>query len=141
MRKKTALWFPTLVFLIFGLPAWGQDTKEPPKAEKSSGQVQTNDTQKTNIKEYVELLRTDVRHQKAQIMGAMMALSADDAAKFWPIYSEYDAALARVNDQRVANIREYSENYKNLTPEKADDLIQKSLQFQKERGELLAQYY
>jgi len=42
-----------------------------------------------------------VRQQKAEIMGAVMVLSADDAAKFWPIYSEYDVELTKLNDQRV----------------------------------------
>jgi hypothetical protein len=140
MRKLIALWIPTLL-LVFGLPGRAQDQKKSSKTEKNSAQAPTTDTQKLNMKEYVELLRTDVRHQKAQLMGAMMALNAEDAAKFWPIYSEYDAALAKVNDLRVANIQEYAKNYKDLTPEKADELIQKSWQFQKERGELLAQYY
>jgi hypothetical protein len=49
-----------------------------------------------------------VRQQKAEAMGAVMELSAADAAKFWPIYSEYDTELSKLNDARVANIREYA---------------------------------
>ena len=40
-----------------------------------------------------------------------MQLSAADAAKFWPIYSEYDVELTKLNDQRVANIQEYARTY------------------------------
>jgi hypothetical protein len=90
---------------------------------------------------YINLLRSDVRQQKAEIMGAVMLLSADDAAKFWPIYSEYDAELTKLNDHRVANIKEYAENYDEMTDAKADELIQKALAFQKERSELLAKTY
>ena len=36
-----------------------------------------------------------------------MVLSADDAAKFWPIYSDYDSELTKLNDKRVENIKEY----------------------------------
>ena len=70
-----------------------------------------------------------------------MLLSAADAAKFWPIYSEYDAQLSKLNDLRVANIQEYASTYDQMTDEKADELIQKALSFRKQRSELLAKYY
>jgi len=43
--------------------------------------------------------------------------------KFWPIYSEYDVELTKLNDQRVENIREYARTYNEMTDEKADELI------------------
>src|SRR5215831_12867282 len=75
------------------------------------------DTQKKNVEAYIALMRRNVRQEKAEIMGSMMALNAQDAAKFWPIYSDYDAGLAKLNDQRVANIKEYVDNYNALTDE------------------------
>jgi hypothetical protein len=109
--------------------------------EKSTAASPEADAQEKNLQVYVDLLRKDVRQQKAEIMGAIMALSADDAAKFWPIYSEYDVELTRLNDQRVENIKEYARTYSQMTDEKADELIQKSLAYQKQRGELLAKTY
>jgi hypothetical protein len=94
-----------------------------------------------NIQAYIDLLRLDVRQQKAEMMGAVMELSAADAAKFWPIYEEYDAELAKLNDLRVANIQEYASTYDQMTDEKADELIQKALSYRKQRSELLAKYY
>ena len=70
-----------------------------------------------------------------------MLLSADDATKFWPIYSEYDAELSKLNDQRLENIKEYARAYDQMTDDKADELIQKSLAYQKQRAELLAKTY
>lgn len=99
------------------------------------------DAQKKNLQAYIDLLREDVRQQKAEIMGSVMVLSAQDAAKFWPIYSEYDTELTKLNDQRAANIKEYASTYTELTDEKADELIQKALAYQKQRGELLAKTY
>jgi hypothetical protein len=86
-------------------------------------------------------MRADVRQQKAEIMGAVMLLSAPDATKFWPIYSEYDTELTKLNDQRVANIKEYARTYEQMTDEKADELIQNALAYQKQRSELLAKTY
>ena len=66
---------------------------ETKTTDKSTAPSPETDTQKKNLQVYVDLLRKDVRQQKAEIMGAIMVLSADDAAKFWPIYSEYDVEL------------------------------------------------
>ena len=74
-------------------------------------------------------------------MGVMMLLSAADAAKFWPIYSDYDVALAKLNDQRLEIIKECAHNYNDLTDEEADRLMEKSVAFQRERSELLAATY
>jgi len=110
-------------------------------AESKTAVSPEADAQKKNLQAYIDLLREDVRQQKAEIMGSVMVLSAEDAAKFWPIYSEYDTELTKLNDQRVANIKEYARTYSELTDEKADELIQKALAYQKQRGELLAKTY
>ena len=107
---------------------------------KPAGTTEADDQQK-NTDAYIALLRRDVRQEKAEIMGSVMALSAQDSAKFWPIYSDYEAELTKLNDQRVANIKEYAANYNDMTDAKADELVQKSLSFQKQRSELLAQTY
>jgi hypothetical protein len=120
-------------------PASAQTEKQEP--ENKAAVSAESDVQKKNVDAYIELLRKGVRQQKAEVMGAVMVLSADDAAKFWPIYSEYDAELIKLNDQRVANINEYARAYDQMTDEKADDLIQKSLAYQKARAELLAKTY
>jgi hypothetical protein len=120
-------------------PAGAQAEKQNP--ENKAAVSAEADGQKKNVEAYIDLLRKGVRQQKAEIMGAVMVLSADEATKFWPIYSEYDAELIKLNDQRVANINEYARAYNRMTDEKADDLIQKSLAYQKQRAELLAKTY
>lgn len=119
----------------------------PGRAQSKSEQVESKtsappptDEQK-NVQAYIDLLRRDVRQEKAEIMGAVMILSAQDATKFWPIYSDYDVQLTKLNDQRVENIKEYARTYDQMTDEKADELVQKSLAYQKQRAELLAQTY
>jgi len=121
----------------FAQPAWAQEKAQTTQAATPSAE----DAKERNLNAYIDLLRSDVRQQKAEIMGAVMLLSADDAAKFWPIYSEYDAELTRLNDQRVANIKEYADSYDEMTEAKADELIQKALAFQKQRADLLAKTY
>jgi glutamyl/glutaminyl-tRNA synthetase len=114
------------------------DTQQPAGKPATTSEA---DTRKKNMDAYLALMRREVQQEKAEIMGATMALSAQDAAKFWPIYSEYDQALAKLNDQRIANIKEYVQNYSQLSDEEADKLIQKFMAYQKQRAELLAQTY
>ena len=47
-----------------------------------SASASPNAEAQQNIKAYIELLRADVRQQKAEMMGAVMQLSAADAAKY-----------------------------------------------------------
>jgi hypothetical protein len=130
---------------LFGLGiAWLPTGHAQTAGQQSSGKAATSSeaaVQKKNMQSYIDLLREDVRQQKAEIMGSMMLLSAADAAKFWPIYSDYDVALAKLNDQRLENIKAYARNYNDLTDEEADRLIQKSVAYQKDRTELLAATY
>ncbi|MEJ2008653.1 MAG: hypothetical protein P8Z30_10950 [Acidobacteriota bacterium] len=123
------------VLVAFPAAAQTQTTAQTPAASA------TTDPQETNIKAYIELLRGDVQQQKAEIMGSVMVLSAADAAKFWPIYSDYEAALNKLSDQRVANIREYARSYNDMTDEKADELIKNAMAYQKQRSELLEKTY
>src|SRR5580698_2763263 len=140
MRKPTA-WILVLTLLLLVPAALSQDKTQPNKPSAQTSASTNAGAQKKNIQEYIELLRSDVRQQKAEMMGAVMQLGAADAATFWPIYSEYDTELTKLNDLKVANIQEYSRTYSDMTDEKADELIQNALAYEKERSELLAKYY
>jgi hypothetical protein len=141
MKRRNVAWLLLFILFAFCPVVRGQADAQPPKGKTKSAQSPGTDAQKKNIQEYIELMRSNVRDQKAEIMGAVMQLTTDDAAKFWPIYSEYDAELTKVNDLRVQNIQDYAQNYTQMTDDKADELIQKALDYQKQRSELLAKYY
>src|SRR5271169_4322487 len=140
MKRQGAGWILVWALLVFVPAASSQDNTQPKKTGAQSSTSPNADAHKKNIQAYIDLLRSDVRQQKAEMMGAVMLLSAEDATKFWPIYSEYDAALAKLNDQRVENIKEYARTYQ-MTDAKADELIQNALAYQKQRAELLAKTY
>jgi hypothetical protein len=128
-----------LLFLLIPQPGRAQTTTQAPESKAAASP--DADAQKKNTDAYIALMRRDVRQEKSEIMGSVMVLNAQDAAKFWPIYSDYDAQLTKLNDQRVANIKEYARTYNDMTNEKADELIQKSMAYQKERAELLSKTY
>jgi hypothetical protein len=132
MKQQKAAWITVLALLFFAVGARAQTAPQAAVSPSSDPK---------NIQAYIDLLRADVRQQKAEMMGAVMQLSAADAAKFWPIYEQYDEELTKLNDQRVANIKEYASSYDQMTDAKADELIQKAMSYRKQRAELLAKTY
>jgi hypothetical protein len=98
-------------------------------------------TRQNNINEYIKLMRQDVRREKSRVVGTAMELSQDEAAKFWPIYKEYDAQLTKLNDVRVGNITAYAQNYANMTDNKADEIVNGAIAYHRKRTDLLANTY
>jgi hypothetical protein len=140
MKTNKTAWIFVLTTLAVVPVARAQESTEPTQTAVEADTSSTSDAQK-NIQEYIELMRSDVKQRKAETLATVMQLSAADAAKFWPIYAEYDAELTKLNDQRVANIQEYARAYDQMTNEKADEIIQKALAYRKQRPELVAKYY
>jgi hypothetical protein len=136
--KYSAIIFAVFVCLASTPAIFAQSNatgQAPPASAASAPEVEQN------INEYIDLMRKDVRSQKSAIMDTVMQLDLDQAAKFWPIYRDYDTELKKLNDLRLANIKEYAKSYNNLTDAKAEELIQNSISYQKQRMELLAKYY
>jgi hypothetical protein len=140
MNRKAVIWITILAWPALVTFARAQASARPAQTTEQSALPSTGNADK-NLQEYIELLRSDIRQRKAEVMAEMMQLSAADAAKFWPIYKEYDAELNKLSDLRVANIEEYSRTYTEMTNEKADELIRKALAYRKQRSELIAKYY
>lgn len=140
MTKRIGLWL-SLLALFAICPAVLSQTKSRPGKQGAASRMPVNDTQKKNIQQYIDLLRTDVRREKSQIMGVVMRLDAGDASKFWPIYEEYDEELTTLDNLRSENIQEYARSYREMTDEKAEELINRALDYQKRRSELLGKYF
>ena len=129
-----------LVTALLAAPLCRAQTTTQNAATKSTRSPEA-DVRKKNTQAYIDLMRRNVRQDKAEIMGSIMALSAADADKFWPIYADYDTQLTKLNDQRVEIIKDYAQNYNDMTDQKADELMQKALAYQKQREELLVTTY
>jgi hypothetical protein len=140
MKKQSAVRCALLMFLAYCPVTFVQQTAQSQNTQPQTAPFET-DTQRKNIQEYIQLLRTDVRQQKAEIMGALMSLDVDQSAKFWPIYSEYDAELTKLNNLRAGNIQDYARNYDQMTDAKADELVQNAFHYRNQRSELVAKCY
>jgi len=73
--------------------------------------------------QYIEMLRKDVRSVRKQIVAANLDLTDDEAVKFWPIYDRYTADLGKINDTKVALIKDYARNYTTMTDGQAEAYV------------------
>ena len=89
---------------------------------------------------YVELMRQDLKADKVALITEAMDLSGDASTKFWPIYRDYDHAISKVGDRRVALIKDYAATYTAMTNEKAGSIMKSFLKNQKDRLDLLSTY-
>ncbi len=97
--------------------------------------------QEANLKAYIDLMRQDVKKEKVNILTDMMDLSPEEAAKFWPVYNQYDAALTKLADERLAFIRMYASSYASLTDETAAKIATGLMDVEGRRHELRKQYF
>jgi hypothetical protein len=90
---------------------------------------------------YLEYLRTDLPEQKREIIAETMELTIEQAEIFWPIYTEYESELNELSGERLKVIKDYAENYYNLTNEIAARLANKIHELDSQRASLLWKYY
>jgi hypothetical protein len=94
-----------------------------------------------NIQAYVGLLRSDVRKAKSQVISEVMQFDSGQAAKFWPIYKDFETESTKIGDGIQALVKDYVSNYDQMTPELADQLATKLLDIEQQRHDLKKKYY
>jgi hypothetical protein len=122
----------SILACLAGVPAWAQQ-----------GQTRESDAEarESNLRAYVELLRSDIRTQKVAVITEMMQFTEEEDAKFWPIYREYEVELAKVNDARIKLIAEYAAAYDKMTDAVADRIATSALDLEERRHALKVKYY
>lgn len=90
---------------------------------------------------YIEMLRTDVRADKVALITEVMEFTDAESEAFWPIYREYELKLAKIFDQRLANIKKYAESYEQIDDATADELIKTAFKVHDDRDKLQKSYY
>jgi hypothetical protein len=102
---------------------------------------QTPDGQSPDTASTIESLRADARADRTKIITHVMQFSDKDAAAFWPVYRKYEADTIKLNDQRVAIIKEYASSFASLTDPQASSLTSRALDFERQRADLDRKYF
>jgi hypothetical protein len=109
-------------------PAFAKDSKT------------TNDKD-LNMQAYEKLLKADVNAKRETIVKAIMRLNDSDSQTFWPIYKEYEAERAKLDEAEAQITSEYVKEYQDISDDQADQVMSKSLDIEAQRAELKKKYY
>jgi hypothetical protein len=94
-----------------------------------------------DLTQWTQMLKEDLRATKKEfVTKGMITFTDEEAKRFWPIYDAYNAELGNFVDARVALIKAYSDEYDNMTDEKATELLTRRLSIEKQRVALDEKY-
>ena len=88
----------------------------------------------------LDILRDTIRANKKALVAVNLTLSEAEAAQFWPVYDRYQSELAGVNDRLVKVVEDYTANFRNLSDEKAMELVGQYLSVEEDRAKVRRAY-
>ena len=94
-----------------------------------------------NSDDLIQMLKSDIQTDKIAIITQTMNFTDEQSEIFWPIYSDFSNELSKLADKRIANIKSFAANYDSLTADKANELMENSFEYQKDRLNLNEEYY
>ena len=94
-------------------------------ATNSRALAQRETSTGVDVETDVLLLRRDLRAEKKQLIALNLPLTETEATRFWPVYDQYAAEMAKHNDEFYALIKNYAANQKVLTDTDAATMIKR----------------
>jgi hypothetical protein len=134
LKKNIAfrLCFATAVFVATTMLSAQQATPSPASG-KNMTEEQANDAN-------IQLMRQDVRSERKKIVAANLPLTETEAPKFWPVYDRYIAETVKLNDSRLALLKEYAKSFDTTTEEQADSFTKRWLALDQDSTQLRLKY-
>lgn len=97
-----------------------------PAAAQSTATAAPNAQPTAASEQDIEMLRENIRSSRKKIVAANMNLTPDEAAKFWPIYDQYQQELNQIGNTRWSMMKDYAKSYPNVTADQAKNFMQQS---------------
>ncbi len=88
----------------------------------------------------IESLRADLKADKVAIITETMRFDDQQSKLFWPVYRKYEVELTKVNDERMALVKSYSDKFITMTDADAKEMIDQSIDFESRRINLKRKY-
>ena len=76
--------------------------------------------------------RQEFLKDKVAVVGEAMHLTPAQAAKFWPVYEEYEKERTAVIDRRLGILKDYGAALDTMSNRKADELLGRSFALRKD---------
>ena len=97
--------------------------------------------QEPTIDSTIAVVRANMQADRTTLITTGMNFNDKDGAAFWPIYKQYQYERSKVDDDRVAVIKEYTQKYSTLTDAEAKAMADKTLDCDSRLAELKKKYY
>ena len=92
-------------------------------SDRSVAQGQGAASDRTSIDIVLKAVREDLQSSRSGIMAKNLTLTADQAAKFWPMFQQYQVAQNVIMDEQLKIIQRYVESYASLDDATATSLM------------------
>jgi len=96
--------------------------------------------QEISVDQQIQMARSLTEAQRQATMAANLVLTDEESQKFWPIYRDYRNEVGALNDKMVALIRDFADNFDDLSDAKAKSITHTYLQIEKQRIDVKAKY-
>ena len=102
----------------------------------------TTATERTSVSENeIELMRSDLRSRRKQVIAANIQMTDAEAEKFWPIYDQYAADQRKAYDVHYGLLKEYAANEKTMTDALALSLTKRWTDADSAKAQLRVKYF
>jgi len=104
-------------------------------------QVRPVSTAATSVDEVLAAVRADLQATRADVMAKNLSLTAEQAAKFWPVYETYQNRQNVIMDDHLKGIQRYIESFETLDDAGAIALIKAHLDRDARMAELRSEAF
>jgi Spy/CpxP family protein refolding chaperone len=129
------------MLLLLGTGALAQTAAPAPGTAQPPGtSAQTQPQSPPLTREQIESMRAEVRAGKSDLLAKNVSLTSDEAAKFWPLYKQYEAAGKALNDKRFDLLFKYLDAGEKADAAMATNVVKASLQRDLDLAKLRIEY-
>jgi hypothetical protein len=88
----------------------------------------------------IEAVRTQITANRKALVAANLALTDEESAGFWPLYSEFHNERDALADRRMTMLLDFRDNFDDLTDEKSKQIINDYFRLQTDLLKLKKKY-
>ena len=97
--------------------------------------------QAQSYQEEIDLFQSVFGMEKKEVFEYFIDLDGEAESNFWTLYDEYENSRKAIGKTRIYLIKDYADNYDELTPEKTDELMKSMIQQKSSLDKLVNKYY
>jgi Spy/CpxP family protein refolding chaperone len=95
----------------------------------------------STFNEEVDAIQAIFGKEKKELIASLITLTPEEAAKFWPVYDQYEVERKKLGKERVELLKQVADAYQAMTPEKADAVAKRTTELTMKTDKLLEKYH